>query len=70
MTTQTPRITAHYLEQFIGQTVRIVGHVTKLMGDTAIIDASGPITLILMRVDPLPHLGFLYYHIQISDLII
>ncbi|MCJ1433181.1 hypothetical protein MMC27_002540 [Xylographa pallens] len=45
----TPRINAHYLEQFTNQTVRIVGKVLALHGETATLDASGSITIHLNR---------------------
>lgn len=46
----TPRINAQYLESFAHQTVRILGKVTQLRGDHAIIDAGGTVTAILNRV--------------------
>ena len=46
----TPRITAAHLEQFSHQTVRIVGKVTALRGETATLDAQGPIEIALNRV--------------------
>ncbi|KAA8901709.1 replication factor A protein 3 [Sphaerosporella brunnea] len=49
MSEQTPRINARYLEKFVNHTVRIVGKVTELYGDSAKIDASGTINLILTR---------------------
>jgi len=51
MTEHTPRVNAHYLGKFIGHTVRIVGKVSELHGDSAIIDAQGMVTLILSRDD-------------------
>ncbi|KAF8246345.1 replication factor A protein 3 [Wilcoxina mikolae CBS 423.85] len=53
MSDQTPRINASYLEKFVNHTVRIVGKVTKLQGENAVIDASGLITLHLTRDDRL-----------------
>jgi len=53
MSEQTPRINATYLEKFVNQTVRIVGKVTKVQGENAVIDAGGTITLILTRVPTL-----------------
>jgi hypothetical protein len=50
MAEQTPRINAKYLEKFVNHTVRIVGKVTELHGESAKIDASGTINLILTRV--------------------
>ena len=50
MNDATPRITAAYLEQFIGKTVRVVGKVVQLRGETAIVDAGGQITVHLSRV--------------------
>jgi replication factor A3 len=46
----TPRVNATLLEQFANQTVRIVGKVTNLRGDSATLDAQGNITIILNRV--------------------
>lgn len=46
----TPRVNAQYLESFANQTVRILGKVTQLRGDHAIIDAGGNVTAILNRV--------------------
>lgn len=50
MNEDTPRITAAYLETFSNRAVRIVGKVTKLLGEQAVIDAGGQITLSLNRV--------------------
>ena len=49
-TEATPRINAHYLENFMNQTVRILGKVVSLRGETAVIDANGSITVHLNRV--------------------
>lgn len=46
----TPRINAQYLENFMNQTVRILGKVVSLHGETATIDANGGITIHLNRV--------------------
>lgn len=46
----TPRISAKYLESFTSQTVRILGRVVSLHGETAVLDAQGSITLHLNRV--------------------
>ena len=48
----TPRVNARYLEEFVGQTVRIVGKVTALHGNTATVDAEGSITISLNVVRP------------------
>ncbi|CAF9904092.1 MAG: hypothetical protein HETSPECPRED_003355 [Heterodermia speciosa] len=45
----TPRINAQYLENFMNQTVRILGKVVSLHGETATIDANGGITIHLNR---------------------
>ncbi|GFP55767.1 hypothetical protein ACSS6W_008834 [Trichoderma asperelloides] len=45
----TPRITAAYLDSFVGRTVTIVGKVTQLRGDQATIDADGVVTILLNR---------------------
>ena len=50
----TPRINAKYLQPFLNQTVRILGKVVSLRGETAIVDANGPITILLNRVCPHP----------------
>ncbi|OCK76976.1 replication factor A protein 3 [Lepidopterella palustris CBS 459.81] len=49
MTEATPRILATHLEQFQHQTVRILGKVTQLRGETAVLEAGGPLTLLLNR---------------------
>ncbi|KAF2670076.1 replication factor A protein 3 [Microthyrium microscopicum] len=46
---QTPRINARYLEAFKDHTVRVVGKVTDLRGNTATIEADGPIVVQLNR---------------------
>ena len=49
----TPRVNAKYLGSFTNQTVRILGKVVSLRGETATIDASGSINIHLNRVcDP------------------
>jgi replication factor A3 len=48
----TPRITAAYLDSFVGRVVTIVGKVTQLRGDQATIDADGVVTILLNRVCP------------------
>lgn len=50
MNEATPRITAHYLEQFSNRMVRIVGKVVQLRGEEAMIEAGGQIVLHLNRV--------------------
>lgn len=50
MTDATPRINASLLEQFSNRTVRILGKVIDLRGDTAVVDAGGQITVLLSRV--------------------
>ncbi|MCJ1247369.1 hypothetical protein MMC30_004583 [Trapelia coarctata] len=45
----TPRVNAPYLESFTNQTVRIVGKVTALHGETATLDAAGEVQIILNR---------------------
>ncbi|KAI5790157.1 replication factor A protein 3 [Geopyxis carbonaria] len=44
---QTPRINASNLQGFLNKTVRIVGKVVDVRGDSATIDAQGTITLTL-----------------------
>ena len=46
----TPRVNAKYLDSFTNQTVRILGRVVSLRGETATIDASGSINVHLNRV--------------------
>ena len=46
----TPRVNAQYLESFTNQTVRILGKVVSLRGETATISASGNINVHLNRV--------------------
>ena len=50
----SPRINARYLEQFLHQTVRIVGKVTSLQGETAKMDAEGNVNIQLNRVRQTP----------------
>jgi hypothetical protein len=50
----SPRITAAYLDSFVGRVVTIVGKVTQLRGDQATIDADGTVTVVLNRVRLLP----------------
>ncbi|KAL2104970.1 hypothetical protein VUR80DRAFT_9246 [Thermomyces stellatus] len=47
--TSTPRITARYLDNYVGQNVMIVGTIVQLRGDTAIMDSDGNINLALDR---------------------
>jgi len=46
----TPRINAKYLQPFTNQTVRVLGKVSSLRGETATIEASGSINVHLTRV--------------------
>lgn len=45
-----PRITAAYLDSFVGRHVTLVGTVTQLRGDQATLDADGTVTVLLDRV--------------------
>ncbi|KAL6849062.1 hypothetical protein ACO1O0_008592 [Amphichorda felina] len=45
----TPRITAPYLDSFVGRLVLLVGKVTQLRGDQATLDSDGTVTVILNR---------------------
>lgn len=55
MAEQTPRVNATTLQSFTGKTVRIIGKVTQLHGDTASIDARGTVQIHLERVpNPVP----------------
>ena len=49
-TEATPRINARYLENFTNSTIRILGKVTSLRGDSATVDANGSIQVHLNRV--------------------
>ena len=58
----TPRVNAKYLDSFTNQTVRILGKVVSLRGETATIDASGSVNLHLNRVilpQTLSHTGWM-----------
>lgn len=46
----TPRITAPYLDNFVGRVVMLVGKVTQLLGDQATLDSDGTVTVLLNRV--------------------
>lgn len=46
----TPRINASYLDSFTNKTVRLIGKVTQLRGETALIDSKGTVTAQLNRV--------------------
>lgn len=46
----TPRITAAYLDNFVGRVVMLVGKVTQLRGDQATLDSEGTVTVLLNRV--------------------
>ena len=45
-----PRVTAPYLNAFVGRNVLIVGQVMQLRGENAVINADGQIEAILNRV--------------------
>ncbi|KAF4970832.1 hypothetical protein FSARC_2198 [Fusarium sarcochroum] len=45
----TPRITAAYLDNFVGRVVMLVGKVTQLRGDQATLDSDGTVTVLLNR---------------------
>jgi hypothetical protein len=51
----TPRITAPYLDNFVGRHVLLMGKVTQLRGDEAIIDSDGAVTVSLNRVRTRSH---------------
>ncbi|PVI04757.1 replication factor A protein 3 [Periconia macrospinosa] len=46
---QTPRILAPHLQAFQHKTVRMIGRVVELRGETAVIDAGGTVDVILNR---------------------
>lgn len=50
MAEATPRVSANYLERFSGQTVRLIGKVTQLRGESALIDADGTVQVLVNRV--------------------
>jgi replication factor A3 len=45
----TPRITASYLDSFVGRHVLLLGKVTQLRGDQATLDSEGTVTVLLNR---------------------
>ncbi|KAH7136428.1 replication factor A protein 3 [Dactylonectria macrodidyma] len=45
----TPRITASYLDNFVGRVVMLIGKVTQLRGDQATLDSDGTVTVLLNR---------------------
>ncbi|PTD02423.1 hypothetical protein FCULG_00012026 [Fusarium culmorum] len=45
----TPRITAAYLDNFVGRVVMLVGEVTQLRGDQATVESDGTVTVLLNR---------------------
>ncbi|QPC72097.1 hypothetical protein HYE68_002849 [Fusarium pseudograminearum] len=45
----TPRITAAYLDNFVGRVVMLVGEATQLRGDQATIESDGTVTVLLNR---------------------
>ncbi|KAF8430616.1 replication factor A protein 3 [Terfezia claveryi] len=47
---QTPRVNSSLLERFVGQTVRLVGKVMQLRGETATVDSAGNV-LVHMNKD-------------------
>ncbi|KAK4505107.1 hypothetical protein PRZ48_003070 [Zasmidium cellare] len=49
MSEATPRITARYLEAFSHRTVRILGKVAQIRGETGTLDSDGQITCHLNR---------------------
>lgn len=59
MAETTPRITAPYLEAFSHSTVRMLGKVRQLRGESATIDAGGSVNVFLNRVCLSPSLIFL-----------
>ena len=47
---QTPRVNSALLERFVGQTVRLVGKVAQLRGETATLDSSGNVLVHMTSV--------------------
>lgn len=50
-----PRVTAAYLDRFVGRIVTLVGKVTQLRGEQATLEADGIVTVFLNRVSALAH---------------
>lgn len=50
MSEETPRVNASCLEDFKGRTIRILGKVKSLHGESCVIDANGDVTVYLARV--------------------
>ena len=46
----TPRVNARYLDSYVGRNVMLVGKVQQLRGEQAVMDAAGPVQLLLNRV--------------------
>lgn len=46
----TPRATAPYLDSYVGRNVTVVGKVSQLRGELAVVDADGNINAHLNRV--------------------
>lgn len=55
--TSTPRITAQYLDNYVGRNVMLIGKVLQLRGDSAVLDADGNVTAILNRVGLFPKIS-------------
>lgn len=58
--TSTPRVTAPFLDRYIGRNVTIIGRVDQLRGEEATINADGHIKAYLNRVrfgPPFTHIG-------------
>ncbi|KAK2048918.1 replication factor A protein 3 [Colletotrichum somersetense] len=47
--TSTPRITAQYLDNYVGRNIMLIGKVLQLRGDSAVLEADGNVTAILNR---------------------
>jgi replication factor A3 len=58
----TPRITAPYLDSFVGRHVLLVGKVTQLRGEQATLDSEGTVTVVLNRVSLPPTAPLLCTH--------
>lgn len=50
MSEETPRVSASCLDDFKGRTIRIIGQVKSLQGESCILDSSGDVTVYLARV--------------------
>ncbi|PHH74680.1 hypothetical protein CDD80_2898 [Ophiocordyceps camponoti-rufipedis] len=65
-----PRVTATYLNTSVGRLVTMVGKVTQLRGDQAVLEADGAVNVALNHASylfPSPHLTFLRITLRRQD---